>query len=82
MRGADGGPWKKICALPALWVGLLYDKQALEESLALISDWTQVRGGDGSPTEAIRLSCCRDVDGEEKDRDGDRGRNDTFRWGV
>lgn len=27
MRGADGGPWRLICALPALWVGLLYDAQ-------------------------------------------------------
>ena len=25
MRGADGGPWRRLCALPALWVGLLYD---------------------------------------------------------
>ena len=25
MRGADGGPWRGLCALPALWVGLLYD---------------------------------------------------------
>ena len=25
MRGADGGPWQRICALPAFWVGLLYD---------------------------------------------------------
>ncbi len=24
MRGADGGRWGRICALPALWVGLLY----------------------------------------------------------
>ncbi len=29
MRGADAGPWAKLCALPALWVGLLYDTQAL-----------------------------------------------------
>src|ERR1044072_5694879 len=29
MRGADGGPWSRICALPALWVGLLYDEGAL-----------------------------------------------------
>ena len=28
MRGADGGPWRLICGLPALWVGLLYDPQA------------------------------------------------------
>ncbi len=26
MRGADGGPWRRICALPAFWVGLLYDR--------------------------------------------------------
>ena len=30
MRGADGGPWDRICALPAVWVGLLYDKESLE----------------------------------------------------
>src|SRR3546814_20544769 len=30
MRGADGGPWNRICALPALWVGLLYDGAALD----------------------------------------------------
>ncbi|RZJ37742.1 MAG: glutamate--cysteine ligase, partial [Brevundimonas sp.] len=24
MRGADGGPWSRICALPALWAGILY----------------------------------------------------------
>lgn len=41
MRGADGGPWSKICALPALWVGLLYDEQALSEAEALVADWTQ-----------------------------------------
>jgi len=40
MRGADGGPWKRLCALPAFWVGLLYDEQALNEVEALISDWT------------------------------------------
>jgi gamma-glutamylcysteine synthetase len=28
MRGADAGPWRIICGLPALWVGLLYDAQA------------------------------------------------------
>ena len=33
MRGADGGPWKMICAMPALWVGLLYDRKAQEEAL-------------------------------------------------
>ncbi|GBG74196.1 hypothetical protein CBR_g17908 [Chara braunii] len=41
MRGADGGPWRRLCALPAFWVGLLYDEQALQDVLGLISDWTQ-----------------------------------------
>lgn len=40
MRGADGGPWRRICALPALWVGLLYDQDALDQASAWISDWT------------------------------------------
>ena len=35
MRGADGGPWNIICALPALWVGLLYDNQAQFEAYDL-----------------------------------------------
>ena len=40
MRGADGGRWGRICALPALWVGLLYDAQALDEAWQLARDWT------------------------------------------
>ena len=39
MRGADGGPWNKICALPALWVGLLYDQTALDSAWDLVKDW-------------------------------------------
>ena len=39
MRGADGGPWNKICALPALWVGLLYDQGALDAVWDLVKDW-------------------------------------------
>ena len=35
MRGADGGPWNIICALPALWVGLLYDPQSQKEAYNL-----------------------------------------------
>ena len=34
MRGADGGPWNTICALPAFWVGLLYDQTALDAAWA------------------------------------------------
>jgi glutamate--cysteine ligase len=40
MRGADGGPWRRICALPAFWVGLLYDAEALDAAEALTADWT------------------------------------------
>ncbi len=40
MRGADGGPWRRICALPALWVGLLYDATALGAAWDLCKDWS------------------------------------------
>ncbi|MCP9223731.1 glutamate--cysteine ligase [Erythrobacter sp. LQ02-29] len=40
MRGADGGPWSRICALPALWVGLLYDQTALDAAWDLVKDWS------------------------------------------
>ncbi|NUT00060.1 MAG: glutamate--cysteine ligase [Sphingomonas sp.] len=40
MRGADGGRWGRICALPALWVGLLYDQTALDAAWDLVKDWT------------------------------------------
>ena len=39
MRGADAGPWRLLCALPAFWVGLLYDRTALEETIDWIRDW-------------------------------------------
>ena len=40
MRGADGGRWGKICALPAFWVGLLYDQGALDAAWDLVKHWT------------------------------------------
>lgn len=40
MRGADNGLKAAICALPALWVGLLYDEEALEEAWQLVRDWS------------------------------------------
>ncbi len=40
MRGADGGPWNRICALPALWVGLLYDSGALDAAWDLVKGWS------------------------------------------
>ncbi|RST30225.1 glutamate--cysteine ligase [Sphingomonas ginkgonis] len=40
MRGADGGRWGRICALPALWVGLLYDHGALDAAWDLCRHWS------------------------------------------
>jgi len=39
MRGADGGPWRRLCALPAFWVGLTYDAAALDAAWDLCRDW-------------------------------------------
>jgi glutamate--cysteine ligase len=40
MRGADGGRWGRICALPAFWVGLLYDDAALDAAWELVKNWS------------------------------------------
>jgi glutamate--cysteine ligase len=40
MRGADGGPWRRLCALPALWTGVLYDASSLGAAWDLVKDWT------------------------------------------
>ncbi|MEP2641828.1 glutamate--cysteine ligase [Roseobacter sp.] len=39
MRGADGGPWRRLCALPAFWVGLMYDQTALDAAWDLVKNW-------------------------------------------
>ena len=40
MRGADGGPWRRLPALPAYWVGLLYDDDSLDAAWNLVKNWT------------------------------------------
>jgi glutamate--cysteine ligase len=40
MRGADGGRWRRICALPSFWVGLLYDTQAQDAAWDLVKSWS------------------------------------------
>src|SRR6516162_5356918 len=40
MRGADGGPWRRLPALPAFWVGLLYEQGPLDAAFDLIKHWT------------------------------------------
>ena len=41
MRGADGGPWRRLCALPAFWVGLTYDQTALDAAWDLAKGWDE-----------------------------------------
>jgi glutamate--cysteine ligase len=40
MRGADGGPWARLCALPALWAGLLYHQSSLDAAWDIARDWS------------------------------------------
>ncbi|SCW32972.1 glutamate--cysteine ligase [Rhizobium mongolense subsp. loessense] len=57
MRGADGGPWRRICALPAFWVGLLYDEAALDAADQLTKNWTFVEVSalrDAVPTAGLK----------------------------
>lgn len=59
MRGADGGPWRRICALPAFWVGLLYDDQALAAAEELTRDWTHadtIAMRDAVPAEGLKAT--------------------------
>jgi glutamate--cysteine ligase len=58
MRGADGGPWNRLCALPAFWVGLLYDSTALDAAWDLVKDFTRAERHalrDGVPKHALKL---------------------------
>jgi glutamate--cysteine ligase len=58
MRGADGGPWGRLCALPALWVGLLYDDEALDAAWDLVKDFSREERHalrDGVPKHALKL---------------------------
>jgi len=62
MRGADGGPWRRLCALPALWVGLLYDQSALDAA------WDIAKGWDAETREALRVAAS--VDGLQAEVNG------------
>ncbi len=54
MRGADGGPWRRLCALPAFWVGLTYDQGALDAA------WDMVKGWDADTRETLRVGASVD----------------------
>ncbi len=53
MRGADSGPWGRICALPAFWVGILYDDASLEAAWDLVKHW------DKETRERARIDAAR-----------------------
>ena len=58
MRGADAGPWSRLCALPAFWVGLLYDDAALDAAWDLVRDFSLAERHalrDGVPRHALKL---------------------------
>ena len=40
LRGADGGPWARVCALPAFWTGILYDQENLHEVWSMMNHWS------------------------------------------
>jgi len=54
MRGADGGPWRRLCALPAFWVGLMYDQSSLDAA------WDFVKGWDAETRDALRVASSID----------------------
>ena len=54
MRGADSGPWSRLCALPALWAGLLYDDAALTAAWDLAKGWSR------ETREKARIDAARD----------------------
>ncbi|MEC8195302.1 MAG: glutamate--cysteine ligase, partial [Pseudomonadota bacterium] len=54
MRGADGGPWRRLCALPAFWVGLMYDQSSLDAA------WDMAKGWDAETREALRVAASED----------------------
>ncbi|ETX15135.1 glutamate--cysteine ligase [Roseivivax halodurans JCM 10272] len=54
MRGADGGPWRRLCALPAFWVGLMYHQPSLDAA------WDIAKGWDAATREALRVAASVD----------------------
>ncbi|MEO1705144.1 MAG: glutamate--cysteine ligase, partial [Pseudomonadota bacterium] len=62
MRGADGGPWRRLCALPAFWVGLTYDQSALDAAWDMAKNWS------AETRQAMRVAAS--VDGLQANMDG------------
>ena len=54
MRGADGGPWRKLCALPAFWVGFMYDQNSLDSAWDICKNW------DANTREEMRIAASKE----------------------
>jgi glutamate--cysteine ligase len=55
MRGADGGPWRRLCALPAFWTGIMYDASSLDAAWDLVKGWT------AEQRDALRIAASEDA---------------------
>ena len=55
MRGADGGPWRRLCALPAFWTGIMYDQSSLDAAWDVVKNWTSAQ------REALRVAASEDA---------------------
>ncbi|MBZ8117566.1 glutamate--cysteine ligase [Roseovarius sp. LXJ103] len=55
MRGADGGPWRRLCALPAFWTGIMYDQSSLDAAWDMVKDWNTAQ------REALRIAASEDA---------------------
>ncbi|WP_380054901.1 glutamate--cysteine ligase [Falsihalocynthiibacter sp. SS001] len=62
MRGADGGPWRRLCALPAFWVGMCYEQSSLDAA------WDLAKGWDAETREGLRVAAS--VDGLQGEFNG------------
>ncbi len=61
MRGSDGGPWRRLPALPAFWVGILYDDASLDAAWDLVKGWSA-----RAASEAARRCPARGLQGNDR----------------
>jgi glutamate--cysteine ligase len=54
VRSADCGPWSRICALPALWKGILYDQDARTKA------WELMDGPSSEELQQLHTACAID----------------------
>jgi glutamate--cysteine ligase len=64
MRGADAGPWSRLCALPALWMGIFYDAPALAAAWDLCKDW-KIEDHEGLRADVARRGLKAEISGRK-----------------